>query len=113
MNTPAQIRFFDNRTPPHISTLILLAGISALNMSIFLPSLTRMAEFFQTDYATMQLSVSGYLAATAVLQIFVGPLSDRFGRRKLMLGSLLIFIATACPRLPPISRSFLPSGSPK
>jgi DHA1 family bicyclomycin/chloramphenicol resistance-like MFS transporter len=37
--------------------------------------------------------VSGYLAATAVLQIFVGPLSDRFGRRKLMLGSLLIFIA--------------------
>ena len=93
MNTPAQIRFFDNRTPPHISTLILLAGISALNMSIFLPSLTRMAEFFQTDYATMQLSVSGYLAATAVLQIFVGPLSDRFGRRKLMLGSLLVFIA--------------------
>jgi len=93
MYTAPQIRFFDNRTPPHISALILLAGISALNMSIFLPSLTRMAAFFETDYAIMQLSVSGYLAATAVLQIFVGPLSDRFGRRKLMLGSLLVYIA--------------------
>ncbi|MFZ3581030.1 multidrug effflux MFS transporter [Loktanella sp. DJP18] len=92
MQNPPQIRFFDSRTPPHIATLILLAGIPALNMSIFLPSLTRMAEFFQTDYATMQFSVSGYLAATAILQIFVGPLSDRFGRRKLMLGSLIIFI---------------------
>ena len=87
------IRFFDNRTPPHISTLILLAGIPALNMSIFLPSLTRMAAFFQTDYATMQFAVSGYLAATAVLQVFVGPLADRFGRRKLMIGALIVFIA--------------------
>lgn len=86
------VRFFSRTTPPHITTLILLAGISALNMSIFLPSLTRMAEFFNTDYAVMQFAVSGYLAATAVLQIFVGPLSDRFGRRKIMLGSLFIFI---------------------
>ena len=93
MQTPPVIRFFDNRTPPHIATLILLAGISALNMSIFLPSLTRMAEFFQTDYATMQFAVSGYLAATAVLQVFVGPLADRFGRRALMLGALIVFIA--------------------
>ena len=93
MQHPPVIRFFDNRTPPHISTLILLAGIPALNMSIFLPSLTRMADFFQTDYATMQFAVSGYLAATAVLQVFVGPLADRFGRRNLMLGALVIFIA--------------------
>ncbi len=92
MQNPPQIRFLDRTTPPHISTLILLAGIAALNMSIFLPSLTRMAEYFQTDYATMQYAVSGYLAATAVLQVFVGPLSDRFGRRKLMQGSLVIFI---------------------
>ena len=93
MQPPPVIRFFDNRTPPHIATLILLAGIPALNMSIFLPSLTRMAAFFQTDYATMQFAVSGYLAATAVLQVFVGPLADRFGRRTLMLGALVIFIA--------------------
>ncbi len=93
MTTAPTIQFLDRRTPPHIITLILLAGISALNMSIFLPSLNRMANSFATDYATMQIAVSGYLAATAVLQVFVGPLSDRFGRRAVTLGSLIIFVA--------------------
>jgi len=74
------VRFLDRTTPPHIATLILLAGISALSQSIFLPSLAHMTAWFDTDYAIMQLSVSGYLAATAVAQVFIGPLSDRFGR---------------------------------
>jgi DHA1 family bicyclomycin/chloramphenicol resistance-like MFS transporter len=92
MTTAPSIRFLDRSTPPHIATLILLAGISALNMSIFLPSLDHMATYFGTDYATIQLSLSGYLAATAVLQIVVGPISDRFGRRAVVLGSLGIFV---------------------
>ena len=40
----------------------------------------------------MQLALSGYLAATAVLQIFIGPISDRYGRRPVLLGSLAIFV---------------------
>jgi DHA1 family bicyclomycin/chloramphenicol resistance-like MFS transporter len=68
-----------------------MAGIPALNMSIFLPSLAAMAVYFDTDYSIMQIALSGYLAATAVLQIFVGPISDRFGRRKVVLISLVIF----------------------
>lgn len=73
-------------------TLILITGISALNMSIFLPSLAAMTAYFDTEYAVMQVSLSGYLAATAILQIFVGPLSDRYGRRPIVIGSLVIFI---------------------
>ena len=73
-------------------TLILITGISALNMSIFLPSLAAMTAYFDTEYAVMQVSLSGYLAATAILQIFVGPLSDRYGRRPIVMGSLVIFI---------------------
>lgn len=89
-------RFLDRQTPPHIATLILLAGISALSQSVFLPSLAHMAEAFETDYAVIQLAVSGYLAATAVLQLFIGPLADRFGRRPVMLWGLLLFVlATA------------------
>ena len=82
----------DRATPPHIMTLILITGISALNMSIFLPSLAAMTAYFDTEYAIMQVSLSGYLAATAILQIFVGPLSDKFGRRPIVMGSLVIFI---------------------
>lgn len=86
------VRFLDRTTPPHILTLILLSGVAALNMSIFLPSLNHMAEYFGTDYAVMQFALSGYLVATAVLQIVIGPISDRFGRRPVVIGSLAIFV---------------------
>lgn len=92
MTTSPIVRFLDRTTPPHIMTLILITGISALNMSIFLPSLAAMTAYFDTEYAVMQVSLSGYLAATAILQIFVGPLSDRYGRRPIVMGSLVIFI---------------------
>ena len=85
-------RFLDARTPPHLLTLVLLAGIAALNMSVFLPSLARMAEHFGTSYAVMQFSVSGYLAVTGALQLVIGPLADRFGRRPVVLGALAIFV---------------------
>mgnify|MGYP006293480973 CR=1 FL=1 len=78
-------------TPPHIATLILLAGISALSMNIFLPSLPGMAEYFQTDYRLMQLSVALYLGMNAVLQVVIGPISDKFGRRPLILWGLAVF----------------------
>lgn len=92
MTAPPIVRFLDRTTPPHISTLILLAGVSALNMSIFLPSLNHMAVYFGTDYSVMQFALSGYLVATALLQVIIGPISDKFGRRPVVIGSLAIFV---------------------
>lgn len=86
------VRFLDRTTPPHIATLILLAGLSALVMNIFLPSLPQMAEYFETDYAVMQLSVPLYLLCSAVLQLFIGTVSDNLGRRKVMIFSLVLFM---------------------
>ena len=86
------VRFLDRATPPHILTLVMVTGMSALSMSIFLPSLATMTTYFDTEYAIMQIALSGYLAATAVLQVFIGPISDRYGRRVLVLGSLLVFV---------------------
>ena len=79
-------------TPPHVITLVLLASISALNMNIFLPSLPGMAAYFDADYGFMQLAISAYLGITAILQLIIGPLSDRFGRRPVLLGGLTIFL---------------------
>ncbi|GHC14508.1 MAG: Bcr/CflA family drug resistance efflux transporter [Rhodobacterales bacterium 65-51] len=101
-------RFLDPTTPPKIVTLTLLAGVSALTMNIFLPSLPGMAEWFGTSYGLMQLSVALYLALSAVLQIAIGPISDRYGRRRVVLGALLLFLlATVGTLLAPNATAFL------
>ncbi|NBR52205.1 MAG: Bcr/CflA family efflux MFS transporter [Rhodobacteraceae bacterium] len=101
-------RFFDRTTPPHMFTLVMLAGLSALNMSLFLPSLNTIAAEYGVDYSVMQLAVSGYFAATAIMQIIVGPISDRFGRRPVVLGGFAIFtLASAGAALAPTGAAFL------
>jgi DHA1 family bicyclomycin/chloramphenicol resistance-like MFS transporter len=102
------VRFLDRTTPPHILTLVLTAGVAALSLNIFLPSLTSMAAHFGVDYPLMQLSVSLYLAMTAVLQIFIGPVSDRYGRRVVMLAAVAVFVlATIGAVLAPTFGMFL------
>ena len=92
MENIAKTRFLDAATPPHIVTLILIAGLAALSLNIFLPSLPSMAAYFGVEYHLMQLSLSGYLAMTAAMQLFIGPVSDRYGRRPVMLATSAIFV---------------------
>ncbi|THD82163.1 Bcr/CflA family efflux MFS transporter [Aliigemmobacter aestuarii] len=102
------VRFLDRTTPPHIVTLVLLAGLSALTMNIFLPSLPGMAAWFDAPYALMQLSVALYLGLSAALQIVIGPISDRYGRRKVLIWSLVLFlIATVGTIVAPTAEIFL------
>jgi MFS transporter, DHA1 family, multidrug resistance protein len=77
---------------PHIATLVIAASVGPLAMNVFLPSLPGMARDLETDYALVQLTVSLYLAATALLQLVIGPASDRFGRRPTMLICFMIFL---------------------
>ncbi|MEM8555301.1 MAG: multidrug effflux MFS transporter [Pseudomonadota bacterium] len=109
MSTAAPtIRFLDQSTPPHILTLVIIAGLSAATMNIYLPSLPQMATHFDSEYRTMQLSVSLYLATNAVLQLFLGPLSDRYGRRTVMLTACGLFcIATIGTLIAPTVEVFL------
>jgi drug resistance transporter, Bcr/CflA subfamily len=88
----SKTRFLDRTTPPHIATLVLAAGLAAMSMNIFLPSLASMAEYFGTSYAVMQFAVSGYLAGTAAIQIAIGPLSDLFGRRPVLIGGIVLLL---------------------
>ncbi len=108
MTTHPAVRYLDRSTPPHISTLILVAGLSALTMNIFLPSLPGMAAWFDVPYGTMQQSVALYLALSAVLQIVIGPLSDRYGRRAVLIWSMGLFlVATVGTLLAPNATVFL------
>ena len=84
--------FLNKNTAPHIFTLILMSSMSVMSMSVFLPSLPSMTEFFKTDYSLIQLSISLYLASTAVVQLIAGSLSDYFGRRNIVLAALVVLI---------------------
>ena len=88
-------RFLDKKSQPHTFTLVVLASISAMAMNIFLPSLPSMANHFNTSTATLGLTVGIYLAASAIIGIFVGPISDLYGRRPVVLVSLAIFIVSS------------------
>lgn len=86
-------RFLDRRSAPHLFTLMMATGTGALAINIFLPSMPAMARYFHADYAVVQLAVSLYLIATGLLQLVIGPASDRFGRRPVLLISFLLFLA--------------------
>jgi DHA1 family bicyclomycin/chloramphenicol resistance-like MFS transporter len=82
---------FAAASPPILITLVLLTALSVLSLNMFLPSLSHMAADFGIDYALMTLSIGGYLGIEAMLMLVLGPLSDRFGRRPVLLAALAIF----------------------
>jgi Bcr/CflA subfamily drug resistance transporter len=83
------------RTPPRLITLTLLTALSALTLNMILPSLPSMARDLAARESVTALAVSGYMLASALFQLGLGPLSDRFGRRPVMLGALVIFVAAS------------------
>jgi DHA1 family bicyclomycin/chloramphenicol resistance-like MFS transporter len=84
--------YLDRNSPPHITTLVLIASIGAISLSIFLASLPEMARYFNVPYSLMQIAITGYLALTSIAHLLLGPISDRYGRRPVMLISIILFI---------------------
>ncbi len=83
------------QSPPTLITLIFATALSVLTLNMFLPSLAHMSEDFGVDYGLMNVAVAGYLFVSAVLQLIVGPLSDRYGRRPVLLIAMVIFVAAS------------------
>ncbi|WP_133487231.1 multidrug effflux MFS transporter [Aliiroseovarius marinus] len=92
VNPAKATRFLDPSTPPSLFTLTFVAAMAAVSMHIFLPSLPGMARHFQANYHLIQLSVALYLFMNGALQLVVGPLSDRYGRRPIIMSGFAIYI---------------------
>jgi DHA1 family bicyclomycin/chloramphenicol resistance-like MFS transporter len=79
------------RTPWRLlALLIAMTGVSSLSLNILVPAIPSMVAKFATDPANVQLTVSLYLLGLAVAQLVFGPLSDRFGRRPVVLAGLAL-----------------------
>jgi DHA1 family bicyclomycin/chloramphenicol resistance-like MFS transporter len=93
--------------PPSIGSAVLLATLVALgplSTDLYLPSLPELAAAFDSDAARVQLTLSVFLAGFGIAQLVYGPVSDRFGRRPVLLGGLAIYLlsSVACMLAPGI-----------
>lgn len=78
-----------------LGLVALLAGFSAigaLSTNIMLPAFPAIAATLQTSSRELGVTLSSFFIVFAVGQIFVGPLSDRYGRRKLIVGGLILSV---------------------
>jgi MFS transporter, DHA1 family, multidrug resistance protein len=79
--------------PTPWSLLLLLMAMTAigpLSLNILVPALPGLAVKLGTDTGTVQLTVSLFLVGLATSQLLLGPLSDRFGRRPVVLAGLAL-----------------------
>jgi len=74
-------------------TLVLMAGSTVMAMNIFLPVLPLIAQDLHVSDADSQYVLTLFLGMTAIAQLFIGPLADRFGRRPVLLTTQSIFVA--------------------
>ncbi|WP_122673061.1 MFS transporter, partial [Pseudomonas viridiflava] len=80
---------------PTGKVIALLAGLSALSIlstNIILPAFPEMAAQLGVSSRELGLTFSSFFITFALAQLVVGPLADRYGRKKLVLGGLSVFV---------------------
>ncbi|ONG44791.1 Bcr/CflA family drug resistance efflux transporter [Pseudoroseomonas deserti] len=80
------------RRVPATWLLTLLMGLGPFSMQILIPSLPLLAGIFAVPYASAQMTLTVYLVGIALGQLIYGPLSDRFGRRPVLLLGLAVYV---------------------
>lgn len=76
-----------------IAFLTMVVALGPISTDLYLPSLPAIGEAFGTGTSEVQLTLSVFLVGFAVSQLIYGPLSDRYGRRPVLLLALLIYLA--------------------
>lgn len=88
-----------SKHPPHPTALaILLAGLATLgpfSIDTYMPSFPAIQASLQASPLQLQQTLSVYLLCFAIMMLFHGSLSDSFGRRPIILGSLVAFVLTS------------------
>lgn len=82
--------------------LSLLLGLQPVTTDLYLPALPQLARALQAPMSAVQLTMSALLLSFGLSQLLMGPLSDRLGRRPVLLGGLALYtlaslLATLAP----------------
>ena len=92
------------RSAAYIALLVALGSFGPLTMSIYTPVMPSVGHDLVATPDNVKLTLTTYMIGFAVGQLFYGPLSDRYGRRPVLLGGLFFFTLTtfACSFAPSI-----------
>lgn len=75
-----------------IIILALLTALEPLSIDLYLPGFIKMSEAFSVTVSSVQISLTTFLGGFALGQLIWGPLADKYGRKKPIIASLLIYI---------------------
>ena len=79
------------RSAGYVALLVALGSFGPLTMSIYTPVMPSVGADLGAGAESVKLTLTTYMLGFAVGQLFYGPLSDRFGRRPVLLGGLIFF----------------------
>lgn len=82
------------RSTAYIALLVALGSFGPLTMSIYTPVMPSVGHDLVSSPDSVKLTLTTYMLGFAVGQLFYGPLSDRYGRRPVLIGGLLFFTVT-------------------
>ncbi|MFL1454002.1 Bcr/CflA family multidrug efflux MFS transporter [Marinobacter sp. GN3S48] len=82
---------------PHrlIALLAALQAFGPLSIDMYLPGLTAIAEDLGSPESSIQLTITAFLIGLFIGMLFYGPLSDKFGRRPLLLGGITLYVVAS------------------
>ena len=78
-----------------LALLMAMTSIGPATLNILVPALPGLVNLLASDAGTVQLTLSLYLLSLATAQLLLGPLSDRFGRRPVVLGGLALAVVAS------------------
>ena len=86
-----------NKENSRVFLLVLLGMLSAFGpfvTDMYLPSLPSMADYFSANLPMVQMGLTTSMIGLALGQVFFGPLSDKYGRRRPLILSLTVFVVS-------------------
>jgi DHA1 family bicyclomycin/chloramphenicol resistance-like MFS transporter len=78
-----------------LTLLVVMTGIAPISLYLLVPALPTLAATFGRDISIAQMTVSLYMVGIACSQLIMGPLSDKFGRRPVLLAGLALMVAAS------------------
>src|SRR5262245_59770448 len=77
---------------PRLALLMVLVAFAALSIDITIPVINSFAAAFSVSNTVAQLTLSVFVLGFALTHLITGPLSDRFGRRPVLIGGVTIYL---------------------